>query len=160
MKCQPNGFTLENSCTKFGYTFYIKGKKNFNIFLTEYKDHIEYEKNLNRYIQYKDNYVIYNNDIVLNHGLGVIYTMIPYLRRSQKTYKDNKYYYIYFYNTLIVKLEWEKLQDIWNKRIENGKEKSFSSLRFALGGFNKYIDYVLENYCYFVLGITPKSLFV
>ena len=115
MKCQPNGFTLENSCSKFGYAFYVKGKKNFNIFLTEYKDHIEYEKNLNRYIQYKDNYVIYNNDIVINHGLGIIYKMIPYLRRSQKTYKDNKYYYIYFYNTLIVKLEWEKLQDIWNK---------------------------------------------
>ena len=157
MKCQPEGFTLKNSCKEFGYAFYIKGKKNFNIFLTEYKDHIEYEKNLNRYIEYKDNYVIYNNDIVLNHGLAAIYKMMPYLRRSQKTYKDNKYYYIYFYNTLIVKLEWEKLQDIWNKRIENGKEKSFSSLRFALGGFNKYMDYALEHYCYFILGITPKE---
>lgn len=157
MKCQPHGFTLENSCSKFGYAFYVKGKKNFNIFLIEYKDHIEYEKNLNRYIEYKDNYVIYNNDIVLNHGLGIIYKMIPYLKKGKKTHKDNKYYYIYFYNTLLVKLEWEKLQDIWNKRIESGKEKSFGYLRFALGGFNKYMDYALENYCYFVLGITPKE---
>ena len=157
MKCQAHGFSL-NSCMKFGYAFYVKGKKNFNAFLAEYKDYIEYEKNLNRYIQYKDNYIIYNKDIVRYHGLGVIYQMIPYIKRGEKTYKDNKYYYIYFYKTLIVKLDLDKLQEIWDTRIANGKEKSFGYLRFALGGFGKYIDYVLEYYCYFVLGIKPKEI--
>lgn len=145
-----------DGCHK-GYTVYIKGKKNFYNFLEQYKEDIK-EKNINRYIQYKNHYVIYNKDIIQKFGLYAIYKKIPYLKRGEKTYKDNKYYYIYFYKTLIVKLDLDKLQEIWDTRIANGKEKSFGYLRFALGGFGKYIDYALEYYCYFILEIKPKEL--
>ncbi|KLI15582.1 hypothetical protein [Brachyspira hyodysenteriae] len=156
MKYKVELFGLDG-CHKHGYTVYIKGKKNFYNFLEQYKKDIK-EKNINRYIQYKNHYVIYNKDIIQKFGLYAIYQKIPYLKRGEKTYKDNKYYYIYFYKTLIVKLDLDKLQDIWDKRRANGKEKSFGYLRFALGGFGKYIDYALEYYCYFVLGIKPKEL--
>ncbi|MCZ9888981.1 hypothetical protein [Brachyspira hyodysenteriae] len=84
--------------------------------------------------------------------------MIPYIKRGEKTYKDNKYYYIYFYKTLIVKLDLNKLQEIWDYKNSKWKRKSFGYLRFALGGFGKYIDYALEYYYYFVLGIKPKEI--
>lgn len=155
MKYKPYGFLLDGIHSTDAV--YIKGKKNFNTFLEEYKDYIK-AKNINRFIKYKDYYVVYNNDIVHSRGLKDIYLLIPYFERGLKDFSDKKYKYIYFRNTLICKLDLDKLQDIWDKRRANGKEKSFGYLRFALGGFGKYIDYALEYYCYFVLDIKPEKL--
>lgn len=156
MKIQSAGFSL-NSSIKDGYAYYMQSKKDFILFLDMYKYTVKKE-NLNRYIEYKNKYVIYNKDITRYHSLFSIYGMMPCLKKAFKYYHYNKYIFISYKNNPIFQLDSDLLNSIYNKRIEDGKEKSFGYLRFALGGFRKYTDYIIENYCYFNLDIKPKEL--